>query len=884
MPQWELLVTEGHVRAARWRNVAPVLFAAAVAAVLIGVLVAALVPKPVNPLDTEAYEPESELGLLGMIAGPVVLFTLFLLLAIPLTRRLILALLNLIPAAILFVLGGAALVLWHPAAWIIGRVPVLSEATARFSRAVEHLGTRKAGLTSGDRAGVARALWPEDRFPFLYEEVPDDIRRPLWEDGKLIGGYDIPWMADRHFGAGMAEAAGRLGLTAALIALIVQLALWALSRDLAPWLLVLIVSWALIALGVGVMVALAAVEHWRAEAAAPYEEISKDAYVRWPYRAEARAIAHTGYVRQVAHANGYLAGSPLFRIGEGTGTLRLRGDLAAPSPGQTLALDRESLFQHLLVFGGTGDGKTTAILKPLLTQVLAQPHFGAYVTDAKGVLWRDAVEIAATAGRSADVLKIGTGPGEVGVNVTATLAPNQIAAALRSVLTQVGGARGDSFWPDMAANVMRHLLTIGRAYAATPEGAAEAKTLNPYSLWWAYQAVLDDKRLQPALDAIGRETTAHLQRMETARAAADRDGFEAGEDRLRILAGSDVVASHAYLANGWAEMAKDTRTGIIANISQLMDGFTGTPVLRERFISGLDAGTARLDAPLNGKIALITLNTMDDGLPARLIAILLKTVLYREARLRESVFKKTGENPQSRPCLVMMDEVQELATVDPASGLSDATFWNVARSTGLAGVFATQTVAALTQAMGKDAAENFMQQSRSKVFLRSEDQATVSYACWLAGEFERNRVFGDGQWESLDQRKLISGWSPFEPLDDTAPPPDSGGPGFYFKAARAFLGRAAIGTAKPKPTYSADTRFVPDATDQATQLAALSARQQAAWRQEDQDRRYRTEGNSMAPALTPADFIAMGRFHAYAHIQRAGLARGDVVRLSSFPQ
>lgn len=843
-------------------------------------------------------------------------------LMVPFTRALILKLLNLIPAIILFLVGIAAVVLWRPVGWVVAKVPILAGAAAHFARGVAYLGRRKTGLACGDRAGVARELWPEERFPFLYQSVPEDIRRPLWEDGKLIGGHDIPWMADRHFGSTMTEAAGRLGLTAALITLIAQIVLAGIWAVIAPglnpalpvvletfpgeepihvstasvWqavmaetfsgllrggaaLVVQIAAAGLIALGVGLLVALAAVEHWRAESAAPYEDISKDAHVRWPYRAEARATAHTGYVRQIAHANGYLAGSPLFTVGEATGTLRVRGDLAAPQSGQTLALDGESLFQHLLVFGGTGDGKTTAILKPLLAQVLAQPHFGAYVTDAKGVLWRDAEQIAAKAGRTADVIKIGTGPGELGVNVTGKLTPNQVSAVMRSVLTQMGGGRGDSFWPDMAANVMRHMLTIGRAYAATPAGAAESKTLNPYSLWWAYQAVLDEQRLQPALDAIGRETSAHLKRMETARTAADRDGFEAGEDRLRILAGSDVVASHAYLATGWAEMAKDTRTGIIANISQLMDGFAGTPVLRDRFISGLDAGTARLDAPLNGKIALVTLNTMDDGLPARLVAILLKTVLYREARLRESAFKKTGENPQDRPCLVMMDEVQELATVDPASGLSDATFWNVARSTGLAGVFATQTVAALTQAMGKDAAENFMQQSRSKVFLRSEDQATVSYACWLAGEFERNRVFGDGQWESLDQRQLISGWSPFAPLDDAAPPPDSGGPGFYFKAARDFLGRAAIGTAKSKPTYAADTRFVPEATDQATQLAALSARQQAAWRQEDQDRRYRTEGNSMAPALTPADFIAMGRFHAYAHIQRAGLARGDVVKL-----
>ena len=116
-------------------------------------------------------------------------------------------------------------------------------------------------------------------------------------------------------------------------------------------------------------------------------------------------------------------------------------------------------------------------------------------------------------------------------------------------------------------------------------------------------------------------------------------------------------------------------------------------------------------------------------------------------------------------------------------------------------------------------------------------------------------------------------------MDDDAPPPDAGGAGFYFKAARGFLDSAAIGSATAKPTYAPDMRFVPEATDQATQIAALSAQQQAAWRQEDRDRQYRSEGNAMAPAMTPADFIAMGRWHAYAHIQRAGIARQDGVIL-----
>lgn len=849
------------------------------------------------------------------------------LLVIPATRRLIFRILKLLPAAALALIGIFAIPLWRPVTWVLARIPFLNRSGDLFTAWIAWLGQGRDPLTQGHREQVAREMWPAARFPFLYTDVPADILRPLWEDGKLIGGRDIPWMADRHFTRSMEQAAGRLAAASALIAFLLPPVIliarmlfdmgggeagaedvlferfpdaepvFVSNWDVFPVLLGdmfrnaaayglrfvgFMTGWLLVSLGAGFLVAVAAIEFWRRERAAPYEVISKDAHVRWPYRAELRAVSNAAYARQVAHATDYLKGSALFKIGEGTGMFRVRGDLAAPSRGQPLSLDEESLFQHILVFGGTGDGKTTAVLKPLLRQVLAERRFGAYVTDAKGVLWRDAEKIARAAGREKDILRIGTGTGDLGVNICAKLTPNQIAATLRSVLQQLGGGRGDTFWPDMAANIMRHMLTIGRAYGVTAKGAAESSTLHPYSLWWAYQAVLDEGKIRPALDAIAEEVKGLLAAMEDAGARDDRAAFAEREEKLRILAGPDVEASHEYLTNAWAEMAKDTKTGIIANVSQLMDGFSGATALRERFACGLDTNMARLDAPLNGKIALITLSTLDEGLPARLVAILLKTTLYREARLREMRMKTAGEgSPQDNPCLVMMDEVQEIVTVDPVSGLSDATFWNVARSTGLAGVFATQTVAALTQAMGKDAADNFLQQARSKVFLRSEEQATVSYACWCAGEFERNRVFGDGQWESLDQRKLVTGWSPFDPVDDAAEPPHAGEPAFFFHAAKQLFADKAIGEAAARQTYEVDTRFVPQdqAGDQALQLARISAQQQAAWRAEDQDRRYRTEGNALAPAMTPADFGAMGRWHAYAHIQRAGIARQDIIEL-----
>lgn len=45
MSQWELLVTEGHVRAARWRNAVPFVLSAAVIAVILGVAVTTFLPQ-----------------------------------------------------------------------------------------------------------------------------------------------------------------------------------------------------------------------------------------------------------------------------------------------------------------------------------------------------------------------------------------------------------------------------------------------------------------------------------------------------------------------------------------------------------------------------------------------------------------------------------------------------------------------------------------------------------------------------------------------------------------------------------------------------------------------------------------------------------------------
>jgi type IV secretory pathway TraG/TraD family ATPase VirD4 len=875
---------------------------------------------------------------MSWLAIAIVVGLVLLIIFVPLLRRIALSVVMVVPAAIVAAVGACSFVLWGPAG-ILGRWLVSDKKmTAEMERFLSSPGTPElTPLTAGRREEVARGLWREEDFPYLYQPVPADIVRPLHEDGKLIGGLPITWLADRYMTSGALGSALVLGRKVGCSLFIVLAGLWifnaivpvvltfanileerrpvieqwpslpetampewmwwsvgvrvllASAENLPAQILLIVLGVAALALGAAAIAFLVAIRHWLNQKGLPYELKTKDTDVRWPYRAEVRRMLHRTYVQQFRQATGFLKDSPLFKVGEATGFLRARGDMTAPVPNQTMALDGESLFQHVLVFGGTGEGKTTALLKPLMEQIMPRPNFGMYVCDAKGVLWNDAAEIAEKVGRSGDVRVIGTGKSQVGIDPLRNLTPTQVASVLRSVLQQMGGG-SESFWSDMAANIIRHALTIGYAYAQTEAGKKEALAtkVNPYSLWWAYQFIVGN-RIAATVNAIAADG-------KTLRAViADASGQRKAEleARYRQIFSGDYRASVEYLGSAWQNMARNTRTGILAHVTQLLDGFSGAETLRQRFATGQREGTIEIADALNGRIVLNAVSTVEDGLPARLVNILLKTALYRAARVREAAWKAEsgGRRPQDHPCVVLIDEVQEVVTADPVSGLSDATFWNVARSSGLAGVFATQTVAALVQALGKDSACNFMQQARSKVFFRSEDQETINYAIWCSGQFERNRVFDDGQRESLEFRELLDGWTPTLPVDETEGIEDD--PKILFKVARALLvmQRQQIGKTEHRANYVPDLRFAdqaatfsPDAEGTASaltqQLAVNTHLQQAEWRAEDLERSYRANGNAFHPALMTSDLAGMGRWHAYAYLQRAGAARQDIVAVT----
>ena len=844
---------------------------------------------------------------------------------VPFFRRLASAILSMVAGAIVLLFALWTFIFWYPVVWVLRRFIPMAVMATGIEGLLGVIGIfGQDPLIKGDKLRAAEMRWPRNRFAFLYEHVPDDIRRPLLEDGKLIGGYPTTWLTDRYVTSGIVRSSVEISIFSFLVIFIpiVLFFLWIILSTIFSGLLASLSSpppiierwpglppvtagsfswhlhligqalkviggffalnsltlghWALLAGGIALLVLPGIIYSWRATKGAKYQMPTKDAEVRWSYRAETRQILNTTYNRQVELASGYLKGSPLFYVGEATGTLRFRGDLTAPSAGQTIAIDQDALFQHLLVLGGTGEGKTAGVLRPMMRQLMPMKHYGMYVCDAKGVLWRDAFTIAKETGRANDVLIIGTGIDQFGVDPIAELTPTQVAATLRSVLQQIsGGSAKDSFWPDMAANILRNVFTVAHSYARTAAGVEETENgLNPYSLWWVYQAVLNETMLANAIDTLGKAAADLRTAFKAAANSEDRELYKA---EFRKLQPPDLLASVRYLTGAWKGMATQTKTGILANITQLLDGFSGAYVLRDRFASGRSQNTINLTEALRGKIVLNALSSVEDGLPARLVIMLLKTTLYREARVREAEWKALTpmRNPQEAPCVVIMDEVQEIVSADPTSGLSDATFWNVARSSGLAGIFATQTIAALEQAIGLEAAANFLQQARSKIFFRSEDRATVEYACWCAGEFERDRVYEDGLYESIEFKEMLTGESYLEPVNALEKP--QAGPSLFFQIGWNLMRQRQFSwDILPSKPFIGSEGSAPIDMESST-LAHYTANRQNVWREQDREWRYRTTGNDIAPALTPADLIGMGRWHAYAHIQRAGAVRQDLM-------
>ena len=776
-------------------------------------------------------------------------------------------------------------------------------------------------LLAGHARDFADRHWPAEAWPTLYLDIPDDVRRPILWDGRLPGGGAPSWLAWRHFDASVLGAAfragARAGLAWALTVVIVLLAItgvrtaveesgphpypsWATEAGVtAPivWWYVERIAGIVIGTGqsliltivAGLAAGLAAayfsaarlLADWWDKASAPLATPTRDSLVLYDARADVRPGEYLAYVRQVQAAAGRLASQPLLPIGRATGTLRARGDMESPAADQLMALDGESIRQHVLALGAAGTGKTRLLMGPLFGRVMDAPwgpdhRIGAFVLDGKGLLWRELVP--EVAGRT-DVRVIGTAPDQFGADLLADLSAADVAVFLRAAhsalqggrprtvgaeLATGSGLRDDAGWSDAATLLVTHAATLCLVLDADTQTRTAWTELGfrPWSLLGIGQTACLAER--------------QIQAMRRVRGLREARADNVPAEMRILLTAPEVAAAIEWLECDWALMSPVVRSGVIAALRSFLDDCWSPGTLRDRFASGLCDHTVDVSHALNGGILMAAVGDAEGGTAGRLVALWLKSRFYTLARRK---LETTRGRFRDTSVALFVDDFQQLATVGPES---DETFWAVAREAGVFLVAATRSLAALRHTMGEAAAGALLEAIRTKIVLQTEEADLTDYLLRVAGELPRG--LSD---DNLPETQAIRE----RDMPDVAPPlPDARGavrwgcipcrPPLGAEAWPEHDGWQARRTTRgQRPTTHASGSRVGVQSGMSSWLGSACRRVSAGGRSAASSTSAATVSISWRPKLSVNDLL-LGSGLAFAIVQRAGMYRADIIDLT----
>lgn len=400
--------------------------------------------------------------------------------------------------------------------------------------------------------------------------------------------------------------------------------------------------------------------------------------------------------REAQNSNAKADKTPFFELGKSAGFLRDRFDPFAPSiSGMPVGLSFNDLSTHLIVLGGTGSGKTSGTIRPLVQQWLGSDEGGLLVLDGKGQL---PAEI------SADDYRLIT-PEKEDLNPIEGLTPDDVAETL-SNLAGEGGANADPYWTNAAAKLIRSSAHVAQVLSNKGEGFYNLSTIYEIS---SNSAAQEDARKNITDDV--------LQKLS----GAARRGVRYALIEFPVLP-EKQRGSIEGIAGLWLSQITDND-----KLSGWADAVTGYKI--ESVTRGARVGVL-LPESIYGKAGV-------------LVSGLLKKRVYEAIKRRGDQWRAAdGETP----VLVVIDEVQEILTDDEVNMLP------IARSLGLYAAFSTQNVDGILNRLGDHAGYQLLGNLRSMVAYQTQTETTMQYISERMGSSFRPTIQQTECYEDLNSR------------------------------------------------------------------------------------------------------------------------------------
>ena len=377
---------------------------------------------------------------------------------------------------------------------------------------------------------------------------------------------------------------------------------------------------------------------------------------------------------------------PFVRLGTTTGLLAARGDSYGPNGDRPFGLSLTDLQQHLVVFGGTGSGKTSGVLRPIAVQAAKWANVGLVVMDGKGSL---PGELRRLPGMTV------IDPATHKISLVAGLDPNTVVDTIANIL----GGEGDStenFFVQSASGLLRRAAVIAQALGPDHWTLSRIKTL-------AFHKEARDKALVE---------------------------LEGRPDKVRF--DPLVVEAREYFTDEWAVMDPKTQSNVAATARAWITTITahGQLLAWADTKATEEAGDLVMSPLKGGKIGLLV-PAHRFGNAGAVVSALLKARIYAGLKARaELADRPAGETD----VLFLLDEAQEIATKD------DATMLAIGRSLGLGVVAATQTIEGVVAKLGDKTGDKWLTIFGSAMALAGRSPGTDAFMAHRVGTVWRLAV------------------------------------------------------------------------------------------------------------------------------------------------
>ena len=451
------------------------------------------------------------------------------------------------------------------------------------------------------------------------------------------------------------------------------------------------------------------------------------------------------------HRLGFLASVKPIAISQPPTILPSKDALFTFDSGKTLSFSDGT--RSIAIIGGTGSGKTTSVILPMVDALMRQ-GFGGVILDIKGNLGAQTRALAQKCGRQDDVIEFGSSHTAHPTNLLAGLKKHEIADLFQVIAldgverdpnaswhTKGGALASDVAFAMLSLSKIAHKSHFSQQFSPTLKAIYAALCNQKFSasLWSFFCQELDALRAQK----MEKAWPDYLIEAESFYHVVSAECFHV------LTSENNLKSTKSSITN------QQQKTWMLQRILMRLKAIKTTCGLMDKF-SSLDDEAMPIDFTRlvykEKKIVLIHF-AAECGATGAILARCLKERFY------QSILKHGRTLGKNEFTFMVGDEFQEILDVGNATNLNDMQLFGLSREFKNINIVASQSIASLYARGEQHSVSSLLGNCTTKILLQSSDPETLNWVKDIREDSAEIKTLERGEcfWEGVkNSGQLIS--------------------------------------------------------------------------------------------------------------------------------